>query len=111
MPAARKSASETVLVVREHGGERSIARDEIRKVRVADPSRRMRNGLIATAVGVGIGFAAGWAVCPHCANEGAPGKYTGPGVAIGAAVCAAGGFLPVPWRTIYSVVEVSSSGG
>jgi hypothetical protein len=96
------SASDTAIVVRDNTGERSIARDEIRKIRVADPSRRIRNGLIGTAVGAGVGLAAGWAVCPHCASEGAAGKYIGPGVGIGAGVGAAAGFLPAPWRTIYS---------
>ena len=39
------SASETALVVRTKSGEQSILRTDVRKVRVADPSRRMRNGL------------------------------------------------------------------
>lgn len=96
------SASDTAIIVRESTGERSIARAEIRKIRVADPSRRLRNGLIGTAVGVGVGLAAGWAVCPHCANEGSAGRFIGPGIGIGAGVGAAAGFLPAPWRTIYS---------
>lgn len=95
------SASEMGLIVRESGGERSIARDGIRKVRVADPSRRLRNGLIGTAIGAGVGLAIGWAVCPHCANEGSAGKLTGPATALGAGIGAAGGFLPAPMRTIY----------
>ena len=95
------SASETGIVVREKGGERSIARGAIRKVRVGDPSRRMRNGVIDTAIGAGVGLVIGWAVCPHCANEGSGGKYTGPAAALGAGIGAAGGFLPAPMRTIY----------
>ena len=99
------SASETGLVVREKGGERSIARGGIRKVRVADSERREGNWLFGTVIGAGVGFAIEWAVCPHCANEGAAGKFTGPatalGAGIGAGIGAAGRFLPAPMRTIY----------
>jgi hypothetical protein len=96
------AASDTAIIVLENTGERSIARDEIRKIRVADPSRRLRNGLIGTSTGFAAGLAAGWAVCRHCANEGSAGKFVGPGAAIGAGVGATAGFLPAPWRTIYS---------
>jgi hypothetical protein len=95
------SASDTAVLVRNKLGERSIARDQIRKVEIADPSRRLRNGLVGTAIGVGVGLAIGWAVCPYCANEGHGDLYTGPGAAIGAGVGAAAGFLPPPYRTIY----------
>jgi len=96
------SATDTAIVVRDGTGERSIPRAEIKKIKIADPSRRLRNGLIGTAIGAGAGLAIGWAVCPHCANEGNGGKFVGPGVAIGAGAGAAAGFLPAPWRTVYS---------
>jgi hypothetical protein len=95
------SAHETGMVVRSKTGERSIMRDDIQRVLLADPSRRMRNGVLTTAIGAGIGLAIGVAVCPYCANEGAGGKYTGPLAAIGASAGAAGGFLPLPYRTVY----------
>ena len=95
------SADETLVVIRSKSGERSIVRDDIRRVLVADPSRRLRNGLIATAVGAGVGFGIGFAICPHCANEGAAGMYTGPLTAIGAGAGAIG-FLPLPYRTVYN---------
>ena len=95
------SADETTLVIRSKAGEQSIARGDVRRVRVADPSRRVRNGLLATAIGAGVGFAIGFAICPHCANEGAAGKFTGPVTAVGAGVGATG-FLPLPYRTIYT---------
>ena len=63
-------------------------------------SRKLRNGLIWTALGAGAGAALGAAVCPHCANEGAGAKYTAPAAAIGAALGALK-FLSVPYRTIY----------
>jgi len=85
--------------VREKSGERSIARAEIRQVRVADPARRVRSGLIWMAVGAGAGAAIGVAVCPGCPNEGHD-YYIGPGVAIGAGVGALG-FLRAPYRTVY----------
>ena len=95
------SADETTLVIRAKSGEQSITRGDIQRVRVPDPSRRVRNGVIATAIGAGAGFAIGFAICPQCANEGSAGKFTGPLTAAGAGVGAIG-FLPVPYRTIYS---------
>jgi hypothetical protein len=94
------SATGEAMVVREKTGERSITRSEIRKVRVSEPSRRIRNGLIWTAIGAGAGAAIGFAVCPYCSNEGHGDKFVGPGVAIGAGLGALG-FLPVPYRTVY----------
>jgi len=95
-------ANGDALVVRDKSGQRSIARAEIRQVRVADPSRRLRNGLIATAIGAGAGVAIGAAICPHCPNEGHGYKFAGVGLAIGAGFGALR-FLPTPYRTIYNV--------
>ncbi|HUQ90393.1 MAG TPA: hypothetical protein VM120_01850 [Bryobacteraceae bacterium] len=94
------SAAGNAMLVRQNSGERSIPGDEIRKVRVTDPSRRLRTGLISIAVGAGVGLAIGFAICPHCANEGNGYKFAGPGVAIGAAIGALG-FLSTPYRTVY----------
>ena len=94
------SANETVVVVHSKSGEQSIPRADIKRVRVADPSRRIRNGVLATAIGAGVGLAIGFAICPHCPNEGAPAMYMGPLAAIGAAA-GAGAFLPLPYRTVY----------
>ncbi len=95
------SASDTAVVVRTKSGEQSIARADIRRVEVADRSRRMREGLIGTAIGLGVGVGIGFAVCPQCPNEGSGGKYMGPAAAAGAGLGAAAGFLPMPYRTIY----------
>lgn len=95
------SASPDALVIRDRSGERSIARADVRRVAIPDPSRRGARGFIATAIGAGVGIGIGYAVCPHCANEGSPGKFVGPGAAIGAGAGALAGFLPVPYRTIY----------
>jgi hypothetical protein len=96
------SANERVVVVRSGSGEQSIVRDDVRRVRAVDPSRRIRNGLLGTAIGAEVGLAIGVAICPHCANEGAAAMYTGPLTAIGAGAGAAGGFLPRPYRTVYT---------
>jgi hypothetical protein len=96
------SATDTAVVIRSKSAEQSIMRDDIRRVRVADPSRRIRNGALAIALGAGVGLAIGAAVCPHCASEGAGWKFTGPLTAVGAGAGAAGGFLPLPYRTVYS---------
>lgn len=95
------SANDSTLVVRSGSGERSLERTDIRRVRVADPGRRVRRGLIATAIGAGAGLGIGFAVCPHCANEGSAGKFTGPLTAAGAGLGAIIGFLPPPYRTLY----------
>jgi hypothetical protein len=94
------SATNDALVVRDKSGERSIARTDIRRVSVADPGRRPRNGLIWTAAGAGTGAAIGWAICPHCANEGSGYKFVGPLLAIGGGLGALG-FIPTPYRTVY----------
>lgn len=95
------SADEMELVMHSKFGEQSVARGAIRRVLLADPSRRVRNGVIATGIGAGIGLTIGVAICPYCANEGAAWKYTGPLTAVGAVAGAAVGFLPLPYRTVY----------
>lgn len=95
------SATETAVVVKTAAGDQTLTRDTIRRVNVADSSRRARNTAIGAAVGAAAGFAIGWAVCPGCANEGAGGKYTGPAAAAGAGIGAAAGLLSTGYRTIY----------
>lgn len=97
------SATGEAMVIREKSGERSIARAEIRQVRVADPPRRVRNGIIWTAAVAGVGAGIGVAVCPYCPNEGHGYKFAGPGAAIGAGAGALLGFLPAPYRRVYKV--------
>ena len=94
------SATADALVIREKSGERSIARTDVRRVLASDPSRRIRNGAIWTAIGAGAGLGIGFAVCPYCGNEGHGDKYVGPGVAIGAGLGALA-FIPAPYRTVY----------
>ena len=94
------SATEEVLVVRERSGDRSIARADVRKLRIADPGRRTRNGLIWTAVGAGAGAATAFVICPYCPNEGNGNKFIGSAIAVGAGLGALT-FLREPYRTIY----------
>ena len=95
-------ADASTLVVRLKAAEQSIAMNEVRRVRVVDGSRRLRNGLIGVGVGLGAGIGIGFAICPHCANEGDGGKFVAPSAGIGAAAGALA-FLPRSWRTIYRV--------
>ena len=93
-------ADDTVLVLRHKSGEASIQRADIRRVLIADPAFRIRHGLLSVAIGAGVGLAVGVAICPYCANEGSPGKYTVPLTSAGAALGGLG-FLPEPYRTVY----------
>ncbi|MBM3724153.1 MAG: hypothetical protein FJW40_01830 [Acidobacteria bacterium] len=95
-----RRATDTAVVLTTKSGEQSFERADVRRVRVANPGRRTRNGLISLAAGAGAGYAIGVAVCPSCQGEGVPAKYTGPLTAVGAAVGALG-FLPVPYSTVY----------
>jgi hypothetical protein len=94
------SAAGDILVLRGKSGERSLPRSEIRRLRVHDPGRRIRRGLLWMAVCAGAGAAVGAASCPSCPNEGHGYKFVGPGVAIGAGVGAVG-FLSSAYRTVY----------
>lgn len=95
-------ADEMELMVRSKSGEHSIARADIRRVRIANPSHRVRNGLLSTAIGAGAGLAVGFAICPHCPNDGSPTRFTVPATLTGAGIGALG-FLPTPYRTVYKV--------
>ena len=95
------SATADSLVLREKSGDQSIAQTEVRQVRVYDPARRIRKGVMWTLIGAGLGAGAGVAACPGCPNEGNSSPYIGPGAAGGAALGALG-FLSSPYRTIYS---------
>ena len=100
MKGAFVSASDAALVVRTKAGEQSIARAEVKRVEIADPGKRVRRGLLLTAIGAGVGAGLGFAVCPYCANEGNGSKYVAPMTAAGAGLGALT-FLPTPYSTIY----------
>ena len=57
------STGPDAVVIREASGERSIARADIRELRVFDPSRRIHRGLLWTLVGAGAGAGASLAAC------------------------------------------------
>jgi len=95
------SAGPDSVVVREGSGERSIARANIRELRVFDPRRKAHRGVLWTLVGSAAGAGASLAGCVSCSGEGRDtAKYVPLGVGVGAAVGALG-FLSSPYRTIY----------
>jgi len=95
------SAGSDSVVVREASGERSIPRADIRELRVFDPGKRTRRGLLWTLVGAGAGAGASLAACVSCPGEGHNmTTYMPLGVAPGAAIGAIG-FLSSPYRTVY----------
>ena len=95
------SATPDAIVVRESSGERSIPRADIRQLRVFDPGRRVRRGLLWTLIGAGAGAGASLAACVSCPGEGrGAGQYVPLGAGVGAAIGAIG-FLSSPYRTVY----------
>lgn len=94
------SATSEVMIVREPSGERSVARTDIRELRVYDSGRPVRKGVLWTLVGGGAGFGVGWLICVHCYSEGAGFKYMGPIAGVGAGIGALG-FLSSPYKTVY----------
>ena len=99
--ATMVSASPDAIVVRETSGERSIARTEIRELKVFDSRRRIHRGVMWSPIGAGVGAGASLAACVSCPGEGHNmAKYVPLGVAVGAAAGALG-FLSSPYRTVY----------
>jgi hypothetical protein len=98
---AFSSASADSIVVRTDSGERAIQRSDVRQVKMRSRSRRIRNGVLGTAIGVGAGIGLGIAICPGCSGEGKPLKFIGPFVAVGVGIGAAAGFGPHAYQTVY----------
>jgi hypothetical protein len=97
---AFRSASADSLTIHAQSADHSFSRTDISKIRVLHPGRRVRKGILWTAIGAAAGAGLGFAVCPGCANEGNGAKFFGPGVAIGAGIGALG-FLSSDWTTLY----------
>jgi len=95
------SVSADSIAVATGNGQEAVPAASVLVVKTADPSRRLRNGLIGSAAGLAVGGGIGFAVCPGCSGEGRRWKFLAPGLALGAALGAAAGFLPRPYRTVY----------
>ena len=91
------------LTVLGKAGETSLAHADVRRIRIADPGRRTRNGLIAVGVGAGVGALVGELICVYCRNEGHTG-FAPHGLAVGAGLGTLG-FLGTPYRTIYQAAR------
>jgi hypothetical protein len=89
------------IAIRYKSGERSINRTDVLRVRVYDANRRIKRGIMWTAIGTGVGMAIGFGVCVYCYNEHGSG-YVGAG-AVGGAGVGALGFLSSPYKTVYEV--------
>lgn len=72
------SATADSVVIRGKSSESSFVQKDVRRVRVYDPSRRVRKGLMWTLIGAGLGAGAGVAACPYCPNEGHASPILGP---------------------------------
>ena len=99
--ATMASTSLDSLVIRETSGEHSIARTEVRELKVFDSRRKVRRGVMWTIIGAGVGAGASLAACVACSGEGHDmAKYVPLGIGGGAAAGALG-FLSSPYRTVY----------
>jgi hypothetical protein len=83
------------MTIATKSGQRRVERHEIRRIRVARPTRRLLYG----AIGIGAGLLGGFMVCPQCANEGAPGLQAR-NMAIGASAGSLA-FLISGYHTVY----------
>ncbi len=95
-----RSASADSLVIATNSSEQSVPKADVQRVRLKQPGRRTRLGVLSTVIGAAAGAGIGLAVCPGCFGEGAGAKYVGPGIAVGAGVGALG-FLSSDYRTVY----------
>ena len=101
-----QSATEDALVLRVAGGDRSIARETVRRVSLKTNSHRGKHALIGAAIGAGGGLGAGMAIDNDCSATsivctGNKGKaiLTPVFALIGAGI---GALLPAGgWREIY----------
>jgi hypothetical protein len=101
-----QSATEDALVLRVAGGDRSIARETVRRVSLKTNSHRGKHALIGAAIGAGGGLGAGIAIDNDCSPNaivctGNKGKaILTPALALlGAGI---GALLPAGgWREIY----------
>jgi hypothetical protein len=101
-----QSATEDALVLRVAGGDRSIARETVRRVSLKTNSHRGKHALIGAAIGAGGGLGAGIAIDNDCSPNaivctGNNGKaILTPALALlGAGI---GALLPAGgWREIY----------
>jgi hypothetical protein len=93
------STSAESLVVRTDGGEESVERGAVERIRQKATGRRNLRGAIGMAIGAGAGAGLGLLICPSCENESGR-SLAGPGAAIGAGLGALG-FLGSDYKTIY----------
>lgn len=92
-------ASGDAIAVTAKSGEVSVPRAEVKRVMIASPRKRMRNGLLGVGIGAGAGAVAGALVCLYCRNEGHRG-FEAPFAALGAALGAIA-FAAPPYETVY----------
>jgi len=97
------SVSADRIALRTGSGEQAISRADVVQVKIRSHSRRIRNGVLGTAIGAGAGIGIGVAICPGCSGEGKPLKFIGPLLALGAGLGAAVGFGPPAYQSIYKV--------
>jgi hypothetical protein len=81
------SVSDTAISYRETNGEQSIAKQDVRSVKLMENKHRLRNALIGGAVGAGAGAGIG------AASTGRPGVLTDVSRAKGAGVVAVLGLI------------------
>lgn len=97
------SVSDTAISYQEAGSAQTIAKQDVRSVRLAKNKHRLRNTFIGAAVGGGAGAGIGAAAWENHGFFGSKGVGAGVGAVIGLAGGAIVGALLPSHQTIYSV--------
>lgn len=93
------------------GGEQTIARQDVRRVKLMENKHRLRNTAIGAAVGAGVGAGIGAASFQDCRGQafciqpGGRGAVAGIGAAAGGVIGAIVGALWPSHQTIYRAAE------
>lgn len=99
------SVSDSAISFKDAGGEQTVQKQDVRRVKRIKANRRLRNTLIGTGVGAGVGAGLGAGIWESHGFLGGKGD----GAAVGAVIGAVGGAIfGVLWGTDDTIYSVNS---